>query len=91
MLIERQFRIARSPTSYFILLMNDKLMIEIGDMNTQQGFNSAGSASEGETDFSVIKEIKNSLSELEAELKEVNEKKLEGKQKLLTKILTPDA
>ena len=51
----------------------------------------AGSATEGETDFAVIKEIKNSLSDLEAELKEVNDKKLESKQKLLTRILTPDA
>lgn len=51
----------------------------------------AGSATEGETDTAVIKEIKACLSQLEAELKEVNEKKLEGKQKLLTKILTPDS
>ncbi|MGB8686525.1 MAG: hypothetical protein WCD53_04205 [Microcoleus sp.] len=51
----------------------------------------AGSATEGETDTAVIKEIKGCLSQLEAELKEVNEKKLEGKQKLLTKILTPDS
>jgi hypothetical protein len=51
----------------------------------------AGSSTAGETDTAVIKEIKSCLSDLQAELKEVNDKKLEGKQKLLTRILTPDA
>lgn len=51
----------------------------------------AGSVTAGENDTAVIKEIKSCLSDLQAELKEVNDKKLEGKQKLLTRILTPDA
>ena len=51
----------------------------------------AGSATEGETDTQVVKEIKNSLVELEKELKDIQGKKLEAKQRLLTKILTPDS
>jgi len=51
----------------------------------------AGSATEGETDTQVVKEIKNSLAELEKELKDIQGKKFEAKQRLLTKILTPDA
>ncbi|MBE9251055.1 hypothetical protein IQ226_18360 [Dolichospermum sp. LEGE 00240] len=51
----------------------------------------AGSATEGETDTAVIKEIKGCLSDLQKELNDVNNKKLQAKEKLLTRILTPDA
>ena len=50
----------------------------------------AGSATEGETDTSVLREIKQHLPELEKELQGINEKKLELKEKIVTKILTPD-
>ncbi|MFB2839564.1 hypothetical protein [Floridanema evergladense] len=50
----------------------------------------AGTATAGETDTTVLKEIKSCLPELEAELKGVSEKKLDLKEKVLVKILTPD-
>ncbi|NEP90917.1 MAG: hypothetical protein F6K18_31180 [Okeania sp. SIO2C2] len=48
----------------------------------------AGTATEGETDTSILLEIKNSLkSDIEKELEEVNSKKLEIKQNLIAKFL----
>jgi hypothetical protein len=52
---------------------------------------SAGTTTEEETDAKVIKEIKASLPELEKELKSIKDAKLKVMEKVLAKILTPDA
>ncbi|MFM5981750.1 MAG: hypothetical protein ACKO9I_14520 [Sphaerospermopsis kisseleviana] len=51
----------------------------------------AGSATEGETDTAVLKEIKNHLPELQKELETIKQNKLALKAKVITKILTPDS
>ena len=51
----------------------------------------AGTTTEEETDTAVLKEIKASLPELEKELKGIKEAKLKAVEKVVTKILTPDA
>lgn len=51
----------------------------------------AGSATEGETDTAVLKEIKNHLPELQKELATIKQNKLALKAKVITKILTPDS
>ncbi|MFM6039534.1 MAG: hypothetical protein ACKPBB_17800 [Sphaerospermopsis kisseleviana] len=51
----------------------------------------AGSATEGETDTAVLKEIKNHLPELQKELETIKQNKLALKEKVITKILTPDS
>ncbi len=50
----------------------------------------ADTASEGETDTTVLREIKKHLPELQKELDAIQQKKLELKEKVVTKILTPD-
>ncbi|MBG0743728.1 MAG: hypothetical protein IV298_09630 [Cylindrospermopsis raciborskii KL1] len=50
----------------------------------------AGSATEGETDTAVLKEIKKHLPELQKELDAIKDNKLALKEKVITKILTPD-
>ncbi len=47
----------------------------------------AGTATEGETDTKVLLDLKNYTDKMVAELKEVDEKSLERKQGLVTKIL----
>ncbi|BAY49050.1 hypothetical protein SAMD00079811_66790 [Scytonema sp. HK-05] len=49
-----------------------------------------GTATEGETDTMILREMKKHLPELQKELQEIKENKLELKQKIVTKILTPD-
>jgi hypothetical protein len=51
----------------------------------------AGTATEGLTDMDVIKEIMASMGDLEKELATISDKKLQLKQKVLAKILTPSA
>jgi hypothetical protein len=51
----------------------------------------AGTTTGEETDTAVIKEIKASLPDLERELKSIKESKLKVVEKVLAKILTPDA
>ena len=50
----------------------------------------AGTATEGETDTAVLRELKKHLPELQKELDTIQTNKLELKQKIITKILTPD-
>ncbi|KRH96788.1 MULTISPECIES: hypothetical protein [Cylindrospermopsis] len=50
----------------------------------------AGSATEGETDTAVLKEIKKHLPELQKELDAIKDNKLALKEKVITKILAPD-
>ncbi|OPH11019.1 hypothetical protein [Cylindrospermopsis raciborskii] len=50
----------------------------------------AGSATEGETDTTVLKEIKKHLPELQKELDAIKDNKLALKEKVITKILAPD-
>jgi hypothetical protein len=50
----------------------------------------AGSATEGETDSTVLKEIKSHLPELQKELEAIKQNKLTLKEKIISKILTPD-
>ncbi|MCP6758457.1 MAG: hypothetical protein NHB32_06695 [Fischerella sp. CENA71] len=46
---------------------------------------------EGETDTTVLREIKKHLPELQKELNAIQQNKLELKEKVITKILTPDS
>lgn len=55
---------------------------------------SAGSVSklkDGDTDFKLLREMKQHLPELEAELKSIQESKLDLKTKVVANLLTPDA
>ncbi|GEM_PF-2811704 len=45
---------------------------------------------EGETDTTVLRDIKKHLPELQQELDAIQKNKLELKEKVITKILTPD-
>jgi hypothetical protein len=45
---------------------------------------------EGETDTTVLRDIKKHLPELQKELDAIQKNKLELKEKVITKILTPD-
>ena len=51
----------------------------------------AGTTTEDETDTEVMKVIKASLPELQKELNSIKETKLKTVEKVLAKILTPDA
>ncbi|GAB1541192.1 hypothetical protein NUACC21_38620 [Scytonema sp. NUACC21] len=46
---------------------------------------------QGETDTTVLREIKKHLPELQKELDAIQQNKLELKEKVITKILTPDS